>query len=108
MQYTAIVYGCKNYNFGMKNCDIFLTFALPEPSIYLFCSKQRSWVHVRIASDFPLRKLLRDDSVISLNYIQHHFIVVVFSNYLQKKTYFTYFRIYIEWMHVWDRLAYDF
>ena len=24
MQYTAIFHGCKNYNFQMKNCDVFL------------------------------------------------------------------------------------
>ena len=28
MQYTAIFHGCKNRNFQMKNCDIFLIFAL--------------------------------------------------------------------------------
>ena len=28
MQYTAIFHGCKNENFQMKNCDIFLFFAL--------------------------------------------------------------------------------
>ena len=27
MQYTPIVRGCKNDNFQMKNCDIFLIFA---------------------------------------------------------------------------------
>ena len=27
MQYYAILYGCKNENFQMKNCDIFLIFA---------------------------------------------------------------------------------
>ena len=27
MQLTAIVHGCKNHNFQMKNCDIFLIFA---------------------------------------------------------------------------------
>ena len=27
MQYTAIVHCCKNDNFQMKNCDIFLIFA---------------------------------------------------------------------------------
>ena len=27
MQYTAIFQGCKNYNFQMKNCDIFIIFA---------------------------------------------------------------------------------
>ena len=27
MQYTVIFHGCKN-NFQMKNCDIFLVFAL--------------------------------------------------------------------------------
>ena len=27
MQYTAIFHGCKNGNFKMKNCDIFLIFA---------------------------------------------------------------------------------
>ena len=27
MQYTAIFHGCKNDNFQMKNCDIFLDFA---------------------------------------------------------------------------------
>ena len=27
MQYTAIFHGCKNFNFQMKNCDIFLIFA---------------------------------------------------------------------------------
>ena len=27
MQYTAIFHGCKNVNFQMKNCDIFLIFA---------------------------------------------------------------------------------
>ena len=27
MQYTAIFNGCKNDNFQMKNCDIFLLFA---------------------------------------------------------------------------------
>ena len=27
MQYTAIFHGCKNDNFQMKNCDIFLIFA---------------------------------------------------------------------------------
>ena len=27
MQYTAISHGCKNDNFQMKNCDIFLIFA---------------------------------------------------------------------------------
>ena len=27
MQYTAIFNGCKNGNFQMKNCDIFLIFA---------------------------------------------------------------------------------
>ena len=26
MQYIAILYGCKNDNFQMKNCDIFLIF----------------------------------------------------------------------------------
>ena len=28
MQYTAIFHGCKNDNFQMKNCDVFLIFAL--------------------------------------------------------------------------------
>ena len=28
MQYTVIFHGCKNNNFQMKNCDIFLVFAL--------------------------------------------------------------------------------
>ena len=28
MQYTAIFHGCKNDNFQMKNCDIFLIFAV--------------------------------------------------------------------------------
>ena len=27
VQYTAIFYSCKNDNFQMKNCDIFLIFA---------------------------------------------------------------------------------
>ena len=27
MQYTAIFHSCKNNNFHMKNCDIFLIFA---------------------------------------------------------------------------------
>ena len=27
MQYTAIFHSCKNYNFQMKNCYIFLIFA---------------------------------------------------------------------------------
>ena len=27
MQYTAIFHGCKNGNFQMKNCDVFLMFA---------------------------------------------------------------------------------
>ena len=27
MQYTAIFHGCKNDNFQMTNCDIFLVFA---------------------------------------------------------------------------------
>ena len=27
MQYTSIFHGCKNDNFQMKNCDIFLIFA---------------------------------------------------------------------------------
>ena len=27
MQYTAIFHGCKNLNFQMKKCDIFLFFA---------------------------------------------------------------------------------
>ena len=27
VQYTAIFHGCKNDNFQMKNCDIFLIFA---------------------------------------------------------------------------------
>ena len=27
LQYTAIFQGCKNYNFQMKKCDIFLIFA---------------------------------------------------------------------------------
>ena len=27
MQYTMIFHGCKNYNFQMKNSDIFLIFA---------------------------------------------------------------------------------
>ena len=27
MQYTSIFHGCKNVNFQMKNCDVFLTFA---------------------------------------------------------------------------------
>ena len=27
MHYTAIFHGCKNDNFQMKNCDIFLIFA---------------------------------------------------------------------------------
>ena len=27
LQYTAIFQGCKNDNFQMKNCDIFLLFA---------------------------------------------------------------------------------
>ena len=27
MQYTAIFHSCKNDNFQMKNCDIFLIFA---------------------------------------------------------------------------------
>ena len=27
MQYTAIFHGCKNGNFQMNNCDIFLIFA---------------------------------------------------------------------------------
>ena len=27
MQYIAIFHGCKNYNFQMKNSDIFLIFA---------------------------------------------------------------------------------
>ena len=27
IQYTAIIHGCKNDNFQMKNCDIFLIFA---------------------------------------------------------------------------------
>ena len=27
VEYTAIFYGCKNDNFQMKNCDIFLIFA---------------------------------------------------------------------------------
>ena len=27
MQYTMIFHGCKNYNFQIKNCDIFLIFA---------------------------------------------------------------------------------
>ena len=40
VQYTAIFHGCKNGNFQMKNCDIFS----------YFCSKHRSWVHVRTAS----------------------------------------------------------
>ena len=40
MQYTAIFNGRKNDdNFQMKNYDIFF-----------FCSKHRSWVHVRTAS----------------------------------------------------------
>ena len=37
MQYTTIFHDCKNDNFQMKNCDIFLIFAL----------KHRSWVYVR-------------------------------------------------------------
>ena len=37
MQYTAIFHSCKNDNFQMKNCDI----------CSYFCSKYRSWVHVR-------------------------------------------------------------
>ena len=37
MQYLAIFYGCKNDNFQMKNCNIFLIFA-------------RLWVHIRTAS----------------------------------------------------------
>ena len=28
MQYTVIFHGCKNNNFQMKNCDIFLNFAV--------------------------------------------------------------------------------
>ena len=28
MQNTAIFHGCKNGNFQMKNCDIFIIFAL--------------------------------------------------------------------------------
>ena len=27
MQYTPIFHGCKNDNFQMKNCDVFLIFA---------------------------------------------------------------------------------
>ena len=27
MYYTAIFHGCKNDNFQMKNCDVFLSFA---------------------------------------------------------------------------------
>ena len=27
MQYTAFFHGCKNYNFQMKKCDNFLSFA---------------------------------------------------------------------------------
>ena len=37
MQYTAIFQDCKNDNFQMKNCDIFLSFA----------KNHRLWVHVR-------------------------------------------------------------
>ena len=42
MQYTAIFHGCKNDNFQMKICAIFLTFAQNidcgyrlEPTIYV-------------------------------------------------------------------------
>ena len=40
VQYTTVFHGRKNGNFEMKKCDIFL----------FFCSKHRSWVHVRTAS----------------------------------------------------------
>ena len=40
MKYTAIFQGCKTDKFQMKKCDIFS----------YFCSKHRSWVHVRTAS----------------------------------------------------------
>ena len=40
MQYTAIFHCCKNFNFQMKNYNMFSFFAL----------KHRSWVHVRTAS----------------------------------------------------------
>ena len=40
IQYLAIFHRCKNDNFQMKNCDIFLIFAL----------KHRLWVLVRTAS----------------------------------------------------------
>ena len=42
---AAIFHDCKNGNFQLKNCDIYS----------YFCSKHRSWVHVRTAS---LRRFL--------------------------------------------------
>ena len=30
MQYTVIFHGCKNDNFQMKNCDIFLFFVVAQ------------------------------------------------------------------------------
>ena len=46
----AIFHGCKNDNFQMKNCDIYS----------YFCSKHRSWVHVRIAS---VKRFLRVSTI---------------------------------------------
>ena len=36
MQYSVIFHGCKNGNFQMKNCDIFLIFAHDRDRGYRF------------------------------------------------------------------------
>ena len=46
MQYTVIFHGYKNDNFQMKNCDIILIFV-----------QNRSWVHVRTATDVSTHDL---------------------------------------------------
>ena len=40
MQYTVNFHGCKNNNVQMKNCDIFLNFALNIDSEYKLESPQ--------------------------------------------------------------------
>ena len=34
MQYTAIFHGCKNHNFQLKNCNIFLIFVQNIDHVY--------------------------------------------------------------------------
>ena len=41
MQYTAIFHGCKNDNFQMKDCDMFLIFAQNIDRGYNFCFRAK-------------------------------------------------------------------